>query len=63
MFMQQASVLMRLHLSQLHFLFQYCPTQVQITRQNIQGLSSHNFYTLHPPLNGLQKRNINVIPT
>ena len=34
---------------------QYHPSQVQITHQNIQGLSSNNFYTLPPPLKGLQK--------
>ena len=34
---------------------QYRLSQVQITRQNIQGSSSNNFYTLPPPLNRLQK--------
>ena len=35
---------------------------IQITRRNIQGLSSNNFHTLPPPLNGLQKKNIHLIP-
>ena len=35
---------------------EYGPSQVQITCQNIQGLTSINFRTLpSPPLNGLQK--------
>ena len=34
---------------------------MQITRQNIQGLSSNNFYTLPPPLNVLRE-NIHLIP-
>ena len=55
MFIQQASVLVHVHLSQLQFILQYCPSQVQITCQNTQGLSSNNFFTLPPPLNGLQK--------
>ena len=31
-------------------------THTQIIRQNIEGLSSSNLYTLPPPLNRLQKR-------
>ena len=52
-FLQQALVLVRLHL--LYFV--YRPSEVQITRQNIQELSSNNFLkkTLPPALNGLQK--------
>ena len=38
-FLQQALVLVRLHL--LYFV--YRPSEVQITRQNIQELSSNNF--------------------
>ena len=34
---------------------QYRLSQVQITRQNIQGSSSNNFHTIPSPLNRLQK--------
>ena len=35
---------------------EYGPSQVQITHQNTQGLTSINFHTLPPPpLKGLQK--------
>ena len=45
----------------LIFVIQFeIPSQVQITHQNIQGLSSDNFYTLPLPLNRLQKESIHL---
>ena len=34
---------------------------MQITRQNIQRLSSNNFYTVPTPLNGFTKKNVYLI--
>ena len=42
-------------LQQTLVLVQYCPSQVQVTHQNIQGLSSNKFDTLPSPLNRPQK--------
>ena len=38
-----------------NFFLHYCRLEVKITRPKIQGLSSNDFYTISPPLNGIQK--------
>ena len=53
-FLQQALVLFSLHLL---YLYMRDPSQIQITYQNIQGLSSNNFHTLPPP-RATSERNI-----
>ena len=47
--------MVHLHFSYLQITLLYRSSQVQVTGQNIQGLSSNNFYTLPPPLNRLQR--------